>query len=316
MQRVLQFGRRAYGYLQRRRWNFAFRRLLMRTPAIHLPQHGEAEIRTLCGHRRVYEAIGSFKSLLRFLPAPLPVVIHDDGTLTAEDRRLFEAHLPGVQIVARPEADERVEKALGDRGLHRCIALRRRYVYSMKLFDLQLYAAGARVLYMDTDVLFHAEPTELIASLLAPENEWVDRFNMDFQQSYTWSSEQIRAHTGIEVFPRLNSGLLSFQRPELPWALYEYCLEMPHRPEEVGTPSYLVEQSLAAIEFGGRGAQPLPPEYDVGLRQFWQGLPVISEHYCGGSHRSIVYYPHFGSRVGTPLIRGARARRQAGRIAS
>ena len=302
MQRVLQFGRRALGYARRRRWEFLQRRLVLRTKPIRLPATGTGEIRTLCGHSRTYQAIGSIKSLLRFLPTPVPVIIHDDGSLEADDLRAFETHLPGMRVVPRPEADARVEHELRARDLHRCIALRRRYVYSMKLFDLQLYADGARVLYMDTDVLFHATPHELLASFLAPDDHWEERFNEDFQQSYTWSPEQIERHTGVRVPPKLNSGLLTWQRPELPWALYEDCLTMPHRPDEIGAPSYLVEQTLAAIDLASRGGRVLPPEYDVGLRQFWAGLPVISEHYCGGNHRSIVYYEHFTSRVGPALL--------------
>jgi hypothetical protein len=184
-------------------------------------------------------------------------------------------------------------------GLSECAELRRRHVMTLKLFDLQHYARGKRVLYVDTDILFFERPHALLDALHASDDAWRDRYNEDVRSYYSWSPEQIEAETGIRMLSGINAGLMAVRVGTPDWARYERWLRMPER-------SFYSEQTLWAMHLSAAGAQPLPSEYDVCFRHAWedmdrdrslaekpQGRDVVSEHFCGGLVYRVLFYERF-----------------------
>jgi hypothetical protein len=248
--------------------------------------------------------------MLRFSTEPMALVVHDDGTLTDDDRATLDAHLPGLRVIGRRQADDEVGVALRDAGLVRCAALRDRHAFALKLFDLRHYAIGRAVLYLDTDILIHRAPVELFAALNAPLDAWMDRYNEDIHTMYAWPEATLLAHTGVAVPPRFNAGLLCLRRERHEWDLLEHCLALPMTQEG----AYYAEQTLNALDCARHGAAPLPPEYDVSFRHVWRagdyarwlrhapgGQEVVSQHYCGGMYRRLHFYRHFIRNVAGTL---------------
>ena len=295
---------RIRGYADRAQLHWRFRRAVRRARPIVLSQGGDIQLHLLFGHRTVHEAVATIQSLYRFTPA-WPVVLHDDGTLTAKDRTLVTSLLVGVRLIDRRRSDEEVIAHLEKAGLARLADFRRNVVFALKLLDVPFYAAGSRLLMMDTDVLFYEKPVELLAALYASDDEWRDRYSEDFSSSYAWDFDAIREYTGLDILPRVNVGLVALRRPRLWWERYERWLgiQKPFRSK------HHLEQTLYALEFTEDGARALAPEYDVMFRASYVGdyakwirsaqggKNVISQHYCGGPAQRRHYYRHYLQRV-------------------
>src|SRR5262245_15033112 len=88
--------------------------------------------------------------------------LHDDGTLTGEDRERLAAELRAPAIVPRAEADERAAAFLSHHPALR--EFRRGNVMALKLIDTTMYA-GEELAYCDTDILFLRPFTGLYGQL-------------------------------------------------------------------------------------------------------------------------------------------------------
>lgn len=256
------------------------------------------EVHVLVGGSRIGDCMWALESLYRYV-GPVPLVIHDDGTLTQEHIRLFTEFFHGCRVITRAEADDVILCEFGHRNLPQCASFRRRNVVGLKIFDLQYFAMGRRVLFLDVDILFMEHPKELIDALGASAEAWTERYNLDIQDWYAWPRALLERCTGIPIPPLVNSGLMVIQRTDLDWTFYERCLV------DAGPPlsDHHAEQTLWALDFGRFGGQPLPARYDVhhrfawegadrdeALKKRWHGRPVISQHYSGGwKYRSMFY---------------------------
>lgn len=151
-----------------------YREWLKQTPPA--PVVGDApstEVHQLLGHRHIGMGLWSLKSLVKAADAELGVVVHDDGSLTDEDMELLRQHLPGVRIVARPDADERMREALANYPA--CTSFRfgnvpvtnhrgqsyNMFIMALILFDINLLTECDKIIILDADVLFSADQTSL-----------------------------------------------------------------------------------------------------------------------------------------------------------
>jgi hypothetical protein len=133
---------------------------------------------------------------------------------------------------------------------------------------------------LDSDVLFHQYPSELINAI--EQQPWVDRYNRDVETwySYAWTTQQIRASLGVEIPAQFNAGLMTTQVDgEHRTEFFEECLRALPWPE--GNAHY-VDQTLQALYAAKQGARPLPDNYDVCARLLRLGeANLVSQHYCG-----------------------------------
>jgi len=65
------------------------------------------EVASVVGHRQVELAVLCLGSLLRHSQEALTLRLHDDGSLTGEDRERLAVELRGPEVVSRAAADER-----------------------------------------------------------------------------------------------------------------------------------------------------------------------------------------------------------------
>jgi hypothetical protein len=163
------------------------------------------EVATLLGHAHVEMALACLGSLLRYSAEPLRLRIHDDGTLTGEDRDRLAAGLGNPDFVFRTEADARVETVLASRPALR--AFRGSSPLALKLIDVPLLA-GDSLAYCDSDVLFLSPFTGLF-SFPGPETGAV--FMSDRQNAYSVRSWHLLRHGRLRLPCRVNSGVLLFR---------------------------------------------------------------------------------------------------------
>jgi hypothetical protein len=276
-------------------------RVALRTPPMPVGANGDVEVHMLMCHRDVSMAIQGLKSFYRFTPDPFALVLHDDGSLTPDDRPCLAQHFPGVRFIDAPEAAARVDAELARLGLTRCRELRRTYVLARRIFDLPFYSAGRMMLQLDADVIFLERPTELLAALASPDPRAPMRFNIDVKDAYSWTDDQIRSVVGFAPTPRVNGGLVAirYDRSALPemWALVERCLVLPITAET----QWLRDQTLLGIIGGWHGALALPPEYDVCARLLRTGREDLISHHCL-AHQRLYFYEAFMKRVAPALF--------------
>lgn len=258
-----------------------------------------AEVHVLVGHRLIGDCLWAVWSLYRFLPARYPLVVHDDGTLTGADADLLRSLFQGCRILAKEEADSAVNDELSTHNLPRCLEYRQSHVLGMKLFDVQLFSAGRRALFMDVDVLVLDDPLELVQYLCGDVDAAVARYNEDVDDWYAWPLSRLDGVLANALHSRVNTGLMCFSCLELDWERYEEWLL------QLGEPTSLhhVEQTLWALGFSQGESLPLPPRYDVHHRFAWQGVdrdvalrtrnhgrPVITQHYSGSWDYRAMFY--------------------------
>ena len=206
-----------------------------------------AVVTTLLGHAHVDMALLCLGSLLTYAAEPVRLRVHDDGTLTEEDRERLAAGLAEPGFVARAEAEERLEEHLASRPATR--ALRRSNPLGLKLVDAPLLAPGERFLFCDSDVLFFRP----FSGLWGAEGETV--FLRDPQNAYSVRSWQMLREPRLRLPRGVNTGIVGSPRAAYDPDLLEWFLS---HPEYQRTPVW-VEQTawaLLGVRTGCRFADP------------------------------------------------------------
>jgi hypothetical protein len=222
---------------------------------------GSQTAHVLTGHSRIHQAIAAAKSLYRFDVA-LALVIHDEGTLTSEDVRAVQDHLPGARVESVPE--------LGEKW--------RAIPFALKLF--------MRGLYFDADVLFHQRPEELL--------ELKPCYNLDWLSRYVLPEEDVRALTGIDIQPTVNAGLFVSHEIEDCEKWLE-VLPVGYYTEQTLTALRLTVQNANPLDKRYDVAFLYACGWDE--TDFWKKMQdpkdVITQHYCGRFESRLLFYPHF-----------------------
>jgi hypothetical protein len=246
-------------------------------------------------HRHVDMALWCLKSFSHFSQASPLITIHDDGSLTEADIELLEAHLSRCRVIARLEADERMDDVL--KGHPRCRQMRRepRFYCALKLFDIWVYSRSDSVVAIDSDILFFQRPRELLECIQT------DRpcFNSDFQNAYATTPEKLRRRMGIEVRDRVNAGLFALPRRGFDLDLLErYFASFPKPIPELNRH----EQTAYALLLSRAGAQRLSDRYQISQQPL--RAETVSHHFVSNASRI-----HF-------FTRGLKALRRSGVVAA
>lgn len=250
----------------------ATRKRILDTPPVATDFHGPIEIHVLTSHVDWLNLLWALKSFYVYSARRYPLCIHDDGTLDAEATEILRRHFPQARIISREQADREVQRALAP--YPRCSALRQTNTLSLKVFDFHHYLTSERLLLLDSDVLFFAEPTELLRRL--EDSGWRrNSVNEDIEDAYTVDAQTVREHCGFELCPRFNSGL---------GVIHKASLQLDWIEEFLGLPGIIghfwrIEQTLLALCSSRYGVEFLPPEYRVRLNGSSNGLPC--RHYVG-----------------------------------
>jgi len=278
--------------VQRRRERVA--KVILRLPPKRLPAPGpdNVSVHLLTSRRDWLGALWSVRTFLEYLGESLPVMFHDDGTLTPEIAGQLRASLPGAVVVSCAEAQAVVEWRLRD--FPRCRAARPRHVVTYKLFDIPLLAPGPRYLLLDSDLLFFSLPVEIKEWLQGGER--VNLWNEDQGDFLNLTTAEARERHGVRLLEKLNSGLGCLWRESVDFKLledyfsYDSVWSHPHR----------VEQTAYALLSGRFGGRLLPRTYLVDTRRD-AGLPpgIVMKHYVG-----IIRDLFFSEGIGQLLARG------------
>jgi hypothetical protein len=175
-------------------------------------------VSTLIGHRDANMALTCLGSLVGSSQQDLEFRIHDDGTLTSDDRQELRKRLPVLAFIDREIADQKICKILKEYPA--CWQYRKNHVLGLKLFDVALLSSEPEVAFCDSDVLFFHNVEALFTW---PDAKTGSLFMQDHQESYALRPWQL---LGNIVLPRrLNSGLFFFRREHYDLNFIEWILK-------------------------------------------------------------------------------------------
>ncbi len=198
-----------------------------------------------------------------------PVIVHDDGTLScgaiSAIRRLF----PASEIISREQADAVVYEDFKSYPL--LLGLRKRIPHVIKILDFYALCNSDRLIMIDSDVLFFADPKELY------DAGELHRFSRDRETTYAVDREGLRKGIGVNLPPRVNCGIANVSKQHVDIARMEWLLNTGF--VDLGKCLPNIEQTLWAMECGRSGFEYLPDSYRVCDRPGLKGL--VAKHYVG-----------------------------------
>ena len=207
-------------------------------------------VATLLGHAHVGMALDCLGSLLRYSADPLRLRVHEDGTLTAEDRDRLAGALGEVDFISRAEADGQMADRLAGRPALQ--AFRQRNPLALKLLDIPMLAEGD-LAYCDADILFLRPFSGLFRF---PDAATGAVFMGDRQNAYSVRSWHLLAHRRLALPCRVNSGILLFRTRFYDPDLLEWYFSRP----EFGFAPVWIEQTAWALLGWRAGCRLWDPE--------------------------------------------------------
>jgi hypothetical protein len=216
-------------------------------------------IHILCWKRDYREAVWALASLLSFLDPGPSVTIHTDSGMPPGAVELLAAHVVGATIWSADEADDQMEPRLAADGLHRLRSFRQHDPLGRKLVDLVLMGSSSTIVYLDSDVLIHAKPTELTSVGEDGDGDGQAlRYLKDTEQSTVFTAEAARS-MGLTMTPTLNSGLLRIPRASIDLERFDHWLGI----DALAAGGFFTEQTLWALMAATINSVPLPSSYTL-----------------------------------------------------
>jgi hypothetical protein len=195
-------------------------------------------VASLLGHAQVDLALACLGSLMRCSAEPLRLRLHDDGSLTGQDRDRLAEGLAGAEILAGAAADAEMTLLLAERPVAQ--AFRAANPLGRKLLDVPLLFPEEEVAYCDADVLF-LRPFRGLFSL--PDPGAGALFMTDPQNAYSVRSWHLLRESRLALPRRANTGVVVFRREHYDLDLIEWFLGRP----ELLRPPVWAEQTAWAL---------------------------------------------------------------------
>ena len=245
---------------------------ILRSAPVEADDCSIAEIHVLTSEKDWLNLMWTLKSFYYATGRRYGLCIHDDGSLPDVARSQFQLHFPLCRMLERSQSDSIVINEL--EGYPNCLEFRKSNHLAPKVFDFRHFLQSDRMLLLDSDVLFYADPAELIRRTEDPEYV-LNSVNGDVASAYTVDPEVVLKRCDVKMQERFNSGLGVIHRESLN---LEWIEEFLGLPEIIGH-FWRIEQTLYALCSSRFGTELLPPEYDVFLKGPLGDRPV--RHYVG-----------------------------------
>lgn len=138
-------------------------------------------------------------------------VVHDDGSLRKEHISFLKKHLPGVRIFTERQALQMFDDQLKNYPM--LYSYRHKQhpnkINIISTVDIPQSSKKKFVLYLDGDMLFFNEPTELKAWMLHPTQDQMI-YSQDYKNAYILPQTVIKKKFGVEIIKKFNMGILAY----------------------------------------------------------------------------------------------------------
>jgi len=202
-------------------------------------------IHFLTGKNYLYQTLFCIRSLTKSTDAHFKFILIDDGTFDADLAELVQRLLPNAEIISA----ELIEKNLAQYIPLSCNALlekRKVYPHIRKLTDIHTLPGNSWKLVMDSDMIFWAEPKEILFWIEKPDSPLYMR---DCIPSYGYSDLTLKKLLGKQLPELVNVGVIGLNSDYIDWQKINEWIKILESRE--GT-SYYLEQALTAMIIGDR----------------------------------------------------------------
>jgi len=265
--------------------------LITKTLPIPVATASEKVICMLCGHSMVHEGVCTLKSFLRYVNKDFEVMLFDDGTLNRNDINFLNAHLPGIKIISKAQADATSGAYLKTNGFENCINVRNEHPLRRKIFDFVIFNQNKQILQLDSDILFLQKPTALLEKI--NEKRGIIYYNIDRGPAFSFKIEDLEEHLGKSLPIKFNSGLVLYYADISIFNSIEDFMAKEYVP----TNNWTRGQTLFCLGIAKNyECLPLPDDYDVSFKIGESNRHVlVAEHYCAWSRT--IFYVDFIEKV-------------------
>jgi hypothetical protein len=255
---------------------------ILETPPLFTNATGagcDVTVHLMCHRGDYMSAIWALKSFYYHSESKYALTIHVQGCQSTPiiENRLRE-HFPNARVILQQEANHTVETWLAARGFHRLLEMRRALPIIQKLTDILILADSPKILMLDADVLFFGRPTELMDHEQFRQSPIL--FQQDFMDAYNLSRSTAKADLGVDLQPRINTGIVILSRELVD---LEKCEEYLCHPSFAALDGHS-EQTLYALEASRKHAVSyLPESYLVSFGGPVDCARLKARHYAGTS---------------------------------
>lgn len=299
-QRVLRTQRNLNAHQQ-------LQRILTLPPWMPMTQDSAFDLHLLLCARDVTSGLWALRSFLHYSDLNPRIMVHDDGTLTAEHKAELKRQLPSASIIEFHKAENQMATALANHP--NCLRYRiTEYTWpAIKLLDFAHYSDGRPFLALDADVLFFQIPDEILQAI----NNGHGCFMSDWQNAYTWPLSRWPAVLQTPGLEKVNVGLIY-----VPAGLYNLDTVEQHLAayyRRAPCPNlYWLEQTIWAALFSAQAERMvrLPDTYQISNQR-----PITSDtrshHFVNDRHLSRLDL----HRKGVPFLLNKNFLKAAGSVA-
>lgn len=200
-------------------------------------------IHFLTGKNYLYQTLFCIRSLTKTTDAHFKFILIDDGTFDADLIELVQRLLPNAEIIGAGI----IKKNIAQNIPPSCTALlekRKVYPHIRKLTDIHTLPGNAWKLVMDSDMIFWAEPKEVLSWIEKPDSPLYMR---DCMPSYGYTDLILKELLGKQLPELVNVGVIGLNSDYIDWQRLDEWIKILESRE--GT-SYYLEQALTAMIIG------------------------------------------------------------------
>ncbi len=240
----------------------------------------EYSIHMVTCHKHVDMAMWCLKSFSYYAEQTPPFTIHDDGTLTKNDKELLRNQLKPCTVIDKSESDKTMNETLRTYPHCRQMRAKSEFYCALKLFDPSVYTQTDVIVLIDSDILFFQRPSELINCVKRGK----PCFNSDYQDAYAVPAEELRRRLNINVLSKVNAGLVVLRRVDYDLNFMERyfaCFSSPIRDVNRH------EQTLHALLLSRSEAHRLSNSYQISRQRI--STTTVSHHFVNDGSRAYFY---------------------------
>ena len=241
--------------------------------------NSDVEVHSLVCSKHVYGYLLAIVSFLKYYN-DVSVVVHDDGTLSEDDKKLILNCVNGARIISKEEADNVVNPLLQNHP--ECKRYRDEFVNAKQLFDFAFLLKGKKIIGLDSDTLFLNEPKELI--------DWINGSERVIKYGYEpepYFQKEFRSLFNLDSDDGVNIGFLCYFEDIINLNLIENILK------RAGSFNWFTGQNVFSVLLTNTGhsfscfdkEDPYPHQRKYQSRStLFEGNNPVFRHYFNSSH--------------------------------
>ena len=221
-------------------------------------------------------SICALRSFVFFCGKSFEFIIHEDGTLTRDQKEYILKNFPKSEIIAYDRSLNLAKETFGEGS--EIYKMRLKGVMMLKLIDIRLFSKKKKAVVLDSDILFFRKPSEILDA--ATRFDVPSLFNKDVSPSLMAPKEILESICSKPIPERINAGFSVLYTDAIDFVLIEKWLK-DLKDRKVDFIMHRIEQSLITMLCVNHksGIDYLPETYDVSFEK--DVGQSVCKHYVG-----------------------------------